>query len=204
MFEFDPDRVAAVETAGWRAYYDHQWLKLVQLVATLSHEQFHMPFPLSYVGAVHIARASLVWAPIEHDVAAVQTHLVRYYRMARRHSGLRFDPRRAAARELEYWVAHRRLLDSADKRDFVAAMTELHSELFGVPAEQMRESAEWRVAANNTVDQITSGRSANLEADWAQIEEQLAHCYRSIYRVVNGREAPLAESPRRAQASTPA
>lgn len=197
MFEFNPDRVAAVETAGWRAYYDHHWLKLVQLVATLSHEQFHIPFPLSYVGAAHIARASRVWVPVEHDLAAVQTHLVRYYRMARRFSGLHFDPQRAAAAELGYWAAHRRLIDNPDKAEFVDAMTVLHGELFSLPPEPMRDSAEWRVAANNTVDQITSGRTSDADADWLRIEDQLSHCYRSIYSAVNGREAPPA-SPRRA------
>jgi hypothetical protein len=189
MFEFDPDRVAAVETAGWRAYYDREWLKLVRLIATLNHAQFHIPFPLSYVGAVHIARASRVWAPVEHDETAVQTHLVRYYRMARRHSGLHFDPRRAAAAELGYWVVHRRLIDNPDKSEFVDAMAALHSELVSLPPERMRESAEWRVAANNTVDEITSGRSQDATADWLRIEEQLAHCYRSIYSAVNSRDA---------------
>lgn len=190
MFEFNPDRVAAVETAGWRAYYDRRWLKLIQLIATLNHAQFHIPFPLSYVGAVHIAQASRVWVPADHDLAVVQMHLVRYYRMARRHSGLQFDPRRAAAAELAYWVAHRRLIDNPDKSDFVDAMTVLHAELFSLPPERMRDSAEWRVAANNTVDVITSGRTANAAADWLLIEEQLTRCYRSIYSAVNGRAAP--------------
>ncbi|HLZ27969.1 MAG TPA: hypothetical protein VKV73_11690 [Chloroflexota bacterium] len=203
MFEFNPDRVAAAESAGWRAYYDRRWLKLVQLIATLNQEQFHIPFPLSYVGAAHIARASRSWAPVDHDLAAVQTHLVRYYRMARRHSGLQFDPRRAAVAELRYWVAHRRLIDNPDKSDFIDAMTVLHSELFGVPAERMRESAEWRVAANNTVDQITSGRSSNVDADWRRIEEELTQCYRSIYHAVNGRAAPTRD-PDHSEASAQA
>jgi hypothetical protein len=197
VFEFDPDRVAAVEAAGWRAYYEHRWLALVQLIASLNQAQFHIPFPLSYVGAIHIARASVAWIPVEHDLAVVQTHLLRYYRMARRHSGLQFDPRRAAADELGYWVAHRRLIDNPDKSAFVEAMTALHSELFSLPRERMRESAECRVAANNTVDQITSGRSSNPDADWLRLEEQLAACYRSIYSAVNGREAPAPATRRR-------
>jgi len=195
VFEFDPDRVAAIETAGWRAYYDRNWARVVQLIAKLNHEQFHMPFPLSYVGAVHIARASLAWAPVEHDLTAVQTHLVRYYRMARRSSGLRFDPHRAARRELAYWIEHRRLVDNPDKAAFVEAMTALHSELFSLPLEQMLESAEWRVAPNNTVDLITSGRTSSVEVEWQRIEGQLARCYRSIYRAVNGRDAAPSLEP---------
>ena len=44
----------------------------------------------------------------------------------------------------------------------------------------MRESAEWRVRANNTVDLITSGQSKDPEADWAKLEDELRQCYRSI------------------------
>jgi hypothetical protein len=90
-------------------------------------------------------------------------------------------------------VEHRRLVDNPDKSDFVQSLAALHGELFSLPTDQMRESAEWRVKANNTVDQITSGRSQNLGADWLRIEEQLVHCYRSIFSAVNGREAPIPE-----------
>jgi hypothetical protein len=194
VFEFDPDRVASLEAAGWRAYYDRQWGKLASLVATLNHEQFHIPMPLAYVAAYHIARASIAWVPVDHDLEAVHAHLVHFYRIARRYSGLRFEPARAAARELDYWVVHRRLIDAPDKAPFVTALAALHAELFGEPAERMRESAERRVAANNTVDRITSGRSTDAEADWLQIQDELTRCYRAIYRVVNGHDAPTVES----------
>ncbi len=194
MFEFDPDRIASLEAAGWRAYYDHQWGKLLSLIATLNHEQFHIPMPLAYVAAYHIARASIAWVPVDHDLELVHAHLVHFYRMARRYSGLHFEPTRAAARELDYWVVHRQLIDASDKSAFVTALAALHAELFGEPADGMRESAGWRVVANNTVDRITSGSSSNPEFDWLQIQDELTRCYRSIYRLVNGREAPLVQA----------
>jgi hypothetical protein len=33
---FDPDRVAYLETAGWRAYYDHHWPDLLRLMLSLN------------------------------------------------------------------------------------------------------------------------------------------------------------------------
>src|ERR1700732_1251331 len=98
-------------------------------MATLNHAQFHIPVPLAYVAAAHIARASVAWAPVDHDATAVQRYLLYYYRLARRCSGLRFDPRRAATFEIGYWEVHRRLIDSPDKSAFVDAMTALHSEI---------------------------------------------------------------------------
>lgn len=184
-FKLEPDRIAELEAGGWRAYYDHDWPKLVRLMVQLNQEQFHIPFPLSVVAAFHVARGSIAWVPVDHDEAAVRRHFLRFYRMARRWSGLTFDPRRAADLEVNYYVEHRRLIGETDKSSFVEAMAALHAELFSLPVDVMRESAEWRVRANNTVDQITGGTSTNVERDWAQLESELRECYRSIQRALD-------------------
>lgn len=59
-------------------------------------------------------------------------------------------------------------------------MIELHSALFGLTAEQARESAEWRLLAANTVDLITSGTSTDIEGDWQRLETYLQKAYSSI------------------------
>jgi hypothetical protein len=184
--EIHADRIAELEAGGWRAYYDRDWPRVIRLMVALNQEQFHIPFPLSVVAAVHVARASVAWAPVEHDEAVVRRHLRRFYRMALRWSGMQFDPQRAAELEVGYWVEHRRLLGVADKGPFVDAMAALPGELFGLSPERMRDSAEWRVRANNTVDLITGGTSQDPEADWRKLEDELRECYRSIDREING------------------
>src|SRR5215472_9444057 len=131
--EIHADRVAELEAGGWRAYYDHEWLKLVRLMVDLNHEQFHIPFPLSLVAAVHVARGSSAWAPVDHDEAEVRRQFRRFYRIARRWSGLEFDPARAADLEVGYFKVHRDLVGNPDKTAFVDAMAALHSHLFGLP-----------------------------------------------------------------------
>jgi hypothetical protein len=177
-----PERLAELEAGGWRAYYDRNWFKLVSLMVQLNQEQFHIPFPLSLVAAFHVARGSIAWTPVEHDEDAVRRHFVRFYRIACRWSDLSFDPKRAAELEVGYWIEHRRLIGNEDKSTFVDAMTRLHAHLFGLPEDRMRESAEWRVRANNTVDRITGGTSTDVSADWAQLEDELRECYRSVQR----------------------
>jgi hypothetical protein len=181
----DPERLAYLEAGGWRAYYDRNWPKLIRLMVLLNQEQFHIPFPLSVVAAFHVARGSIAWAPVKNDPAEVRRHFTRFYRIARRWSGMTFEPRKAAELEIGYWIEHRRLSGNPDKASFVEAMTALHSQLFDLPPDQMRESAEWRVRANNTVDLITSHQSTDSEADWALLEEQLRQCYRSIQRALD-------------------
>ncbi len=174
------DRVAHYEASGWRAYYDHAWLKLLHLIVSLCQEQFHIPFPRSLLAAYYVTRASVAWVPIDHDEQKVRAYYEKFYRMARRYSGLKFEPVRVAVLELEYNDIHRKLSGKPDKTEFIQTMTELHSAIFGLTLEQARESAEFRVLANNTVDLITSRTSTDPEADWRKLEGYLQQCYRSI------------------------
>jgi len=177
---FDPDRIAYFEAAGWRAYYDRAWLKLLRLIVQLSQEQFRIPFPVSLLAAYYVVRASVAWVPLDHDEAVVRDYYARFYRLARRFSGLRFDPARVGALELRYNDDHRRLVGNPDKSAFLETMTELHAALFGLGLDQARESARWRVEACNVVDTITGKSSTDPEADWRRLEEQLRRCYRDV------------------------
>lgn len=183
-FRLNPARVAYYEANGWRAYYEHNWLKLLRLIVGLCEEQFHIPFPASLLAAYYTTRASVAWAPLNHDVRKVQAYLYKFYSVARRYSGLQFDVERVAALELQYFDVHRRLsiAGQEDKSEFIHTMAELHSAIFGITPDQARESAEFRVLASNTVDLITSKTSTNPASDWAKLEEYLRQCYASIVR----------------------
>ena len=189
VFQFKPERVAYFEAAGWRAYYDRNWLRLLGLIVSLCQEQFRIPFPVSLLAAYYVTRASVAWVPLDHDERVVQAYYEKFYRLARRYSGLTFDSARASALELKYNDVHRKLSGKPDKTEFVQTMTELHSVIFGLSPEQARESAELRVLANNTVDLITSQTSTDVEGDWAKLEDYLRQCYRSIQRLLEGRRA---------------
>ena len=179
-FTMQPERVAYYEAAGWKAYYDHRWLKMLRLIVGLCQEQFHIPFPMSLLAAYYTTRASLAWVPVEHDEQKVLVYLVKFYRVARRYSGLQFDVERVAALELQYFEVHRRLSGNPDKDEFTQTLSDLHSAIFELTTEQARESAVWRVRAATTVDRITSHTSTDVAGDWASLEEDLRRCYRSI------------------------
>ncbi|MEJ2267171.1 MAG: hypothetical protein P8X95_27315 [Anaerolineales bacterium] len=182
MKVFNPERIANYEANGWRAYYDRKWLRLLRLIVALAQEEFRIPFPNSLLAAYYITRASAAWVPVDHDARVVQAHYEKFYRLARRYSGLIFDPAQVGALELKYNDVHRRLAGEADKTEFIETMVELHSALFDIGLDQALESAELRVKANNTVDLITSGASSDVEGDWERIEAYLTQCYHSIER----------------------
>jgi hypothetical protein len=62
-YTLNPERVAYYEAAGWRAYYDHKWIKLLRLIVGLCQEQFGIPFPLSLLAGYYTTRASAAWVP---------------------------------------------------------------------------------------------------------------------------------------------
>jgi hypothetical protein len=85
---------------------------------------------------------------------------------------------------------HRRLSESdGDKPEFVDALTALHAEIFGIAREAARESAQWRVEANNRYDRILFGTSPNTPETWAAVQLALQNCYRSVTSALNGRPA---------------
>jgi hypothetical protein len=184
---FDPDRVARFEAAGWRAYYDRDWGRLFGLLAQACREQFRMPFPRNWLGAYYVTRAAAAWAPRRNRPEEARRFYERFYALAKRYSGMAFDPERVAALELRYNDVHRRLSgreDARATREFAEAMTALHSALFGIPPALARQSAELRVLAARVVDRITGRRSADVEADWRLLEQYLRACYRSVERAI--------------------
>jgi hypothetical protein len=179
-FKFNPKRVAYFEAAGWRAYYEHKWLKMLRLIVGLCQEQFHIPFPMSFLAGYYTTRASAAWLPADHDEQKILRYLEKFYQVARRYSGLKFDPSRVAVLELQYFDVHRRLSGNPEKDEFLQILIDLHSAIFGLSSEQVKESAEWRLLAAITVDLITSHTSTGVEGDWVKLEEYLRRCYRSI------------------------
>ena len=190
--DFDPDKVAYFEKAGWEAYYDRKWLRVLSLMVLLNREQFGMSLPRSIAAAVDIVRASVAFAPVDNDVPAATAHLERFYDKARRSAGLRRDARTLAALEMDYWVVHRRL--AVERRQapghngsiepLVDSLARLHGALFMTSAGAIRRSAELRALAAVTVDRITGGYSSDVATDWQLVEETLRKSYSALQ---NGR-----------------
>ncbi len=187
--DFDPERLAHLEAAGWRAYYDRNWPRVFGLMVQMNREQFRMSLPTAIAAAVDIVRASIAFAPaFDNDVPAATSHLQAFYDKARRSLGLPADARMLAELEMEYWIVHRRLAlerkhapgHEGDVEPMVESLTRLHAALFTSPPEAIRRSAELRAQAAVAVDRITGGYSTDVEDDWRKVEESLRQAYRAL------------------------
>jgi hypothetical protein len=182
LSRLNPEQIAYYEKAGWEAYYDRNWPRAFGLMVRLIESQFYVPFPRSLLAALHVVRASIAFAPRDHDLDVTLRHLEQFYRVAARANGDAFDPRRAAELELRYWVIHRELAEAPelDKRPLVESLAELHAALFGRTPAELWSSAESRAAAAEAVDRITGRRSTDVAADWRRVEECLRQAYQHV------------------------
>jgi hypothetical protein len=182
LSRLNPEQLAYYEKAGWKAYYDRDWLRAFGLMVRLIETQFNVPFPRSFLAALYVIRASIAFAPRDHDLDATCQHLEQFYRIAARANDGTFEPRRAAELELRYWVIHRELAEAPelDKRPLVQNLAELHATLFGRTPAALWASAESRAAAAETVDRITGRRSTDVAADWRRVEECLRRAYQHV------------------------
>lgn len=185
---FDPERVAYFESAGWRAYYDRNWLRVLGLMVQLNREQFGMSWPNAILASLDVVRASIAFAPVDNDIPKATGHLADYYAKARQAAGISADAETLAALEMAYWVIHRKLANerkaapdhSGDLTPMVEALASLHEALFDVTPEVAWASAEMRAQAAARVDRITGGYSEDVEADWRQIVVELERTYRLL------------------------
>jgi hypothetical protein len=180
---FDPDEVARLETAMWRCYYDHRPLPMFAQLVSLLRRQFHLVPSRAALTAGLAARAAVVFQSGHEraDYVRALPLLRRYYDAIRQCSEVPFDPERAAALELEWWIVHRdaaRLPAGA----LASSLAELAAELYQVPADRLTEHAERRAAAMVLCDQAIA-RGAT-ETDWPPIEDELRAAWRSLRAAV--------------------
>jgi len=184
---FSPERVAYLESAIWKAYYDRRWLAALWLTIELVRQEFGLTRRRAIEAAYCSTRAAVAWAPAKHDVELVREYLRRFYWTARKYGrGVGFEPAQVGDLELAYWQAHRQLsgCPESEKGPLEDSLSNLHAALFQLPLESVRASGVERARAADVVDEITSRRSTDVELDWARVERHLRDCYGSIARAL--------------------
>jgi hypothetical protein len=180
---FDPERLAYLEVAGLRAYYDHKWFLMLRLVLQLMHEQFGLSWLRAVQAAYYTTRASVAWAPKDNDPGTTRRFIRKFYKCAAKYGTLAdFDPTKVGDLEFIYWDLHRQYSGKPEneKEAYIDCLVNLHSILFSLPADAVRESAIERARGTDAIDLVTGKRSVDIEGDWRRAEEHLGKAYRSV------------------------
>jgi hypothetical protein len=182
LYTFNPRNTGLYEARLWKAYYDRNWLQALVLLFRLMRSQFGLSFLSAARATVWGIRASIIFAPVERDDAAVLNALERFYTVVLNGSDGRFDPHGAAAAELDYWIVHRRLAGQKGTSELKESLARLAACVYSLSPDQAHPSAELRAHACDLVDDITGGRQAPTNAAWFAIEDTLHRSYSLLRR----------------------
>ena len=107
MREFNPPRLADLEVRMWQAYYAQERLRLLGLLVTMLHEQYHYSWATAALEGAHLARAAATFGDLRGGYEVVLPDLEAAYAKAKSWTQAEFDPRAVARAELAWWVARR-------------------------------------------------------------------------------------------------
>ncbi|HET8549940.1 MAG TPA: hypothetical protein VFL57_18145 [Bryobacteraceae bacterium] len=183
--DFDPAKVARLETSMWRSYYDHERLRLFSELGELLRRQYHLPLWSSWKGAFHAARAAVIFQKGRgrEDYLRALPDLEKFYGLIHRHSQTSFDVRAVAALELEWWIVHRERARHSRRR-LETALAELQSRIYGLPPSRFDEHARARAEAMLLRDARAESGGVS-ENDWQQIGALLNRSWLSLHHAVS-------------------
>lgn len=175
--DFEPARVAQLETRMWRAYYERRYAALLRDLYVLSRAEYGFSPADSLAIAWYAARAAQVFQPTRSRTEAQEALplLERYYGVLRARGGESFDVTEAARLELDWWQLRREKVPPAVYGQVIAQTAVV---VFGTDNADLRRAGLLRAEMMQYRDERSGGRMQ--EADWAHIGAQLTHSYTAL------------------------
>src|SRR5688572_29491088 len=142
---FDPRKVAHYEKENYVAYYEKNWLRLLQVAVGMVKESFALSWLQAIYAAYLVARAEIAFAPFpNNDVLLAETYMSRFYHFIKNVHKEDFDVERAAKIDVKWWSIHRKLFGNAENQELTDALMCLYQEVYGAESEKFKEAAHQR------------------------------------------------------------
>jgi hypothetical protein len=197
--DFDPDRLAALETRMWKAYYRRQPARLFVTLIEALRAQARVSWPRALAASLLLTRAAAGFARATGDYERFAPDIGRAYRLL----GLpvHVDAEAVARHELRWWVV-RREIGLAAGAAAGESITDLYAALYDVPRERVAEAGRLRGLAAEIRDRGATedpdGPRGAGNAYWPEVARLLRASYRSL------KTGLAAGQPVLASASSPA
>ena len=180
--QFDYKKVAKLDSAMWRAYYNHQFIRLffllLQLMRTQLRFNWYLTAKLAYFSGLAAADYRLKRG--REDYKKTLANLTKYYRILSKHSTEPFDYNEAARLELEWWDIHR--YPKKCKKSLQTSLAEAAAVIYSVKPSTLTEYAKYRAEAMMIPSH--QGDSQKIKPDWQKVESLLIRSWRSLYQSV--------------------
>jgi hypothetical protein len=180
--DFDPDRLADLETAMWKAYYRRQPARLFGLLIQGLREQAHASWPRALAAAFFLTRGAAGFARATGDYERFAPDIARGYRLL----GLPpdVDAVEVGRRELRWWVV-RREIGLAAGAAAGEAITRLYAAIYALPESAVSEAGRLRGEAAEVRDRGATedpdGPRARGLGYWPEVARLLRRSYRELH-----------------------
>jgi hypothetical protein len=191
--KFDPDRLASLELAMWKAYYRRQGPRLFRLLIRANREQARIGWLRAIAAAFWLAWPAVRFGRATGDYDPYAPEIARGYRLLGLPPSVDVDE--VARRELRWWVV-RREIGLAAGSAAGDAITALYAALYSVPEADVAEAGRLRGLAAEVRDRGATadpdGPTGPGLAYWPEVGRLLHDSYRSLRAALDGRSSDTA------------
>ena len=183
--QFDPKRVAQLETDMWRSYYDKNPVLLFWQLAGGLREQFHAPFWRSFGLAFRATKAAFTFKQGQSraDYSKALPGLVAYYEAIQELTTERFNIDSVAHLELDWWIIHRQR-ERYSYADLATALDQTSAALYSQPRAAFVQYGQLRAEAMRLCDEAGRRSSGATETDWKRINQMLVRAWSTLHEAV--------------------
>lgn len=183
--QFNYKEVARYDALMWRAYYNHQFLRMFFYLLKTMRSQLHLNWYYTFKLAVYsgIDATDYRLKRGHENFERIQKYLTRFYKIVDDHALESFDYKKAAAKELEWWNIHR--YPGRYDKSLELSLAEAAAVLYKIGPDKLKDYAHYRAMAALMPNH--QGDQQPHPADYQEITRLLTKSWRALYTAIQNK-----------------
>lgn len=186
LLKFDPKVIASIEVKIWKLYYKRSYVKLFFLFISLIKNTFHLSYLVALRLAYHLTVAIFLFKYKEgqENKKMILYYLENFYRLINKHIQEKFDHKKVAVYEMEWWFVDRYPDEyTISRRDAIRnAVLALYGVNYLDNPKKFQDYAHYRALAMELHDEA---QKAHQETNWVKVSELLFKSFQSLHNEVS-------------------